>query len=336
VNPNWLYAIGFQLSFLAVLSLILFYKPIYKLYQPANKVAKGVWAAIAASLAAEILTAPLAVYYFHLFPLLFVVANVLAYLFMGVVLIAGMCLIAISPFAPIAKVLAACITAVVKYFHYWVYTMQGLNPQSFKFLQISTAQLVILFFLIICLAVFVMLKKKTAVFVGLIATCLLLVSLCFDEWNTLRQQKLVVYNINKVNHIELIDGNYHCVFYSDTTIPFKTNNYVLKPAHTGYRAWKSKLYTGNKEIMTIGDKTALILNEPVNLDGGFPVDYLIVNYKLDNMSFEALQKTFSPRQIVLGSHISRSVADKWLIACQQQHIPLYSVSKEGAFVLKNF
>jgi competence protein ComEC len=233
-------------------------------------------------------------------------------------------------------VLAACITEMVQYFHYLVYTMQGFNPQSFKFLQINAIQLAIIFFMITCLAVFIMQKKKAVLFAGLTATCLLLVSFCFDEWNTLQQQRLVVYNISKLNHIELIDGDHYSLLYSETAIPLKTNNYVLKPSHTGYRAWKSKPYTGNKEIVTIGNKTALILNEPIYTTGSFPVDYLIINCKLDNMNFEALQKTFTPRQIVLGSHISRSASDKWLTTSQQQHIPLYSVSKQGAFALKNF
>jgi competence protein ComEC len=336
VNPNWLYAIGFQLSFLAVLSLVLFYKPIHKLYQPTNKVVKGVWAAIAASLAAEILTAPLAVYYFHLFPLLFVVANVLAYLFMGVVLIAGMSLIAISPFASVAKLLAAGITALVKFFNYLVYAMQGLNPQSFRFLQINVLQLAMVFFIITCLSVFLIRQKKAGLFAGLVVVCLLLATICFDEWNALHQQKLVVYNISKVNHIEFIDGNHHSILYSDTTVTPKTKSYVLKPTHTGYKAWRSKPYTGNKELITIGNKTALILNEPINTDMSFPVDYLIVNYKPDDINFETLQKTFTPEQIVFGSNISRSITDRWLTACKQKHIPLYSVLKEGAFEVKNF
>jgi hypothetical protein len=164
----------------------------------------------------------------------------------------------------------------------------------------------------------------------------LLTTLCFDEWNALHQQKLVVYNISKVNHIELINGKYHCVLYSDTIVSAKTKNYVLKPAHTGCLAWRSRQYTGNKEILAIGEKAILILNEPVYTSRTFPVDYVVVSYKPDDISFDALQKTFSPKQIVLGSNISRSVTDKWLAACQQKRIPLYSVLKEGAFEVKNF
>jgi competence protein ComEC len=332
-QPNWLYAIGFQLSFLAVLSLVLFYKPIYKLYTPPNRLIKALWATIAASLAAEILIAPVAVYYFHLFPLLFIVANVLAYLFMGVVLIAGMCLIAVSPFASVAVVLGYCITGIAQFFNNLVYGMQNMNPQPLHFLQVDFIELILLFIVIIGIAVFILREQKAGLFTGLTAMSLLLLSFCYNEWTALHQRKLVVYNISKANHIELIEGKYHEILYTDTTANAKNKNYILKPAHTGFRAWRDKQYNGNKETLLINGQSVLILNAPINNIHQLHLDYVIINYHPELTDFARIQEAFAPRQIVLGSKVSRKEVTEWTEACNQQNISLYSVSEKGAFVL---
>src|SRR5690606_12025703 len=130
VQPFWLYDVGFQLSFTAVLSIFLFYKWVYRWYSPVNKIARSLWAAVAVSIAAEVLVAPLVVYYFHLFPLQFIVANVLAYLFMSILLIGGMVLIAVSPFYAIAHFVAAILTTVTTWFNNAIYLLQNLNFDS--------------------------------------------------------------------------------------------------------------------------------------------------------------------------------------------------------------
>ena len=109
-DPSWLFTIGFQLSFTAVLSLVLFYKRTLLLIQPRNILLKNTWSVMAASLAAEILVAPLVIYYFHLLPAAFLVANVFAYLFMGLVLIAGTAIILFSWLPPLAKAASAGVT----------------------------------------------------------------------------------------------------------------------------------------------------------------------------------------------------------------------------------
>src|SRR5690606_846697 len=109
-QPMWLFAVGFQLSFVAVLSLILFYQPVYRLLSPVPKIARALWGAMAASIAAEVLIAPLVIYYFHLFPSMFIVANVAAYLFMGFLMVAGMLIIALSAFPAVAGAIAWVVT----------------------------------------------------------------------------------------------------------------------------------------------------------------------------------------------------------------------------------
>ncbi len=334
VQPMWLYSVGFQLSFIAVLSLILFYYPIYKLVKPSNIILRNLWMAIAASLAAEILAAPLVIYYFHLFPLLFIIANMLAYIFMGIVLVLGMLVIVCSPLPMLAKFLAMCTTGLVTIFNKVVYGMQHINPASFHFLVLNNAELMLLYITIGSLAFFIMKKKKSAIFISGIALIFLLCSFCCNEWIAVHQDRLVVYNISKINHIERITGKYHTLLNSDTLADSK-KNYILKPAHTYWHAWKQKQPTLNK-IIQIGKLKVLLLDGPVIAADGqhFPVDYVVVNYT-NTIDPENIKNSFAPRDIILGSNHSRKETAKWIAAANNAGQPLFATANDGAFILNS-
>jgi competence protein ComEC len=331
-EPMWLYAIGFQLSFVAVLSLILFYRPIYKLYVPVNVVLRTLWQVVAASIAAELLVAPLVVYYFHLFPLQFIVANVVAYLFMGFALIGGVLLVLLSAITPVATVLANAIEWIVTVFNNLVYWLQHANPRAFNFLQIDGVELLLLYVVIASVGYYLLQKNKRGLYVGLVSMVVLLALFNLDEWKALHQHNLVVYNINKINHIELIDGKKHWVINTDTIIDERKKNYVLKPAHCGYGVWSSRGYK-NDRLFVVRGKRALVLDAMVLGDSKFPVDYVIVNFAARAEDIAQVQAMYSPVQIVLGNNISRTKQEAIVTDARTKGINIWAVSRNGAFIL---
>ena len=54
VNPAWLFDVGFQLSFLAVLSILMIQKPVYQLLPVKSRIGKYVWGLMSVSIAAQI------------------------------------------------------------------------------------------------------------------------------------------------------------------------------------------------------------------------------------------------------------------------------------------
>ena len=331
-EPMWLYAIGFQLSFVAVLSLILFYRPIYKLYVPVNVVLRTLWQVVAASIAAELLVAPLVVYYFHLFPLQFIVANVIAYLFMGFALIGGVLLVALSAVTPVAMVLANAIEWIVTVFNNLVYWLQHANPRALNFLQIDGVELMLLYVVIAGVGYYLLQKNKRGLYVGLASMVVLLGLFNLDEWRVLQQRNLVVYNINKINHIELIEGKKHWVINTDTIIDERKKNYVLKPAHCGYGVWNYRGYK-NDRVLVVAGKKLLILDGLINTASTFPVDYVIMNYTPKPEDLQQVQKQYNPLLIVLGNNISRTKQEAIVTDARTKTINIWAVSRNGAFIL---
>jgi competence protein ComEC len=76
-EPFYLFDVGFQLSFLAVIAIVVINPHFVKLYQSQNPLLRYVWELCCVSIAAQIGVLPLTVYYFHQFPVLFLATNIL-------------------------------------------------------------------------------------------------------------------------------------------------------------------------------------------------------------------------------------------------------------------
>ncbi|QQL51292.1 ComEC/Rec2 family competence protein [Mucilaginibacter ginkgonis] len=76
-DPLLITDIGFQLSYLAVFGLIVLQPVIFNWFSFENKWTRKFWYLISASLAAQVITFPLSAFYFHQFPLYFLLSNLL-------------------------------------------------------------------------------------------------------------------------------------------------------------------------------------------------------------------------------------------------------------------
>jgi hypothetical protein len=213
-----------------------------------------------------------------------------------------------------------------------VYVFQQANPTSFRFLNLLDYEMILLYIIITAIAMAAIKLRKKATFTALIATCVLLASFCYNEWQALHQQKLVVYNINRANHIETITGKYHTVLATDTALTDDKTNYAVKPSHTAWHAWKREAST-EKEIFVIGGKKILLLNQPVYSKANFPVDYLIINYPFNEKEATDIKRIFNPLKVIIGNNASRRKQQQWMAAFTAENQPVHAVSQQGAFVL---
>ncbi|WP_449438588.1 ComEC/Rec2 family competence protein [Pedobacter steynii] len=94
-DPFLIWDVGFQLSFLAVLGLIYLQPKIQNWWHPKNKWINKLWEVTAMSLAAQFITYPLSVYYFHQFPIYFLISNlfimvpIALLMYLGIIILMG-------------------------------------------------------------------------------------------------------------------------------------------------------------------------------------------------------------------------------------------------------
>ena len=107
-DPNALFAVGFQLSYAAVLGIILFY-PLFKdFYETEILALRWLWQITLISLAAQAFTFPLSIYYFHQFPTYFLLVNPFVIGLTTVLIYSAVLLLLVSPspFQPLTDLVA--------------------------------------------------------------------------------------------------------------------------------------------------------------------------------------------------------------------------------------
>jgi competence protein ComEC len=121
-DPFLITDVGFQLSYLAVAGLIIFQPIIYQWLTFKNKLADKVWLACSVSIAAQVITFPLSAYYFHQFPVYFLVSNLLIIIPVSIILYSGILLLLLPQMAVLSQalgyVLEKCILLMNKALSY--------------------------------------------------------------------------------------------------------------------------------------------------------------------------------------------------------------------------
>jgi competence protein ComEC len=118
-KPMYLFDIGFQLSYLAMLGIFLFYPKIASIWKPSNKILYYLWEGTAIGFAAQVVTTPLTLYYFHQFPNYFAIANLGLMGLSSVVLGAGIFLLVTHKIPLIGKLNGLILLYAV----YWMFRL---------------------------------------------------------------------------------------------------------------------------------------------------------------------------------------------------------------------
>ena len=142
-NPYWLWDLGFQLSYFALLSIVIFQKPIYHLFIFKNTILTGIWKLNAVTISAQILTTPVCIFYFNQFPNLFLITNFIAIPLSSIVLIGEIVLCAISYFPVIATFTGNILSWLIYFMNSCVEWLAGFSFSTSNNLIISFPQLVI-------------------------------------------------------------------------------------------------------------------------------------------------------------------------------------------------
>lgn len=215
INPLLLFEVGFQLSYLAVFGIVLFQPKIAELYHCRTKVGNYFWELMSVSVAAQISTFPISVYYFGQFPNYFLLSNLTVIALSFVVMVSGVALLAVS-FVPLLSTwISFLLTWEIRLMNGIVNFVDGLPGSVTQNIDYSIPQVVVLYLLIILLYAAIHYKRRT---LGWMAYgCFALFSGTFlyrkIEWQ--RQEEMVVYDIRNVSAIGFCHQQ-KCVLFSDS------------------------------------------------------------------------------------------------------------------------
>lgn len=336
INPFWLWDVGFQLSYTAVLSIIIFFRPVYNWFYFPNKIVDFFWSLSAVTLSAQLLTLPVSVYHFHQLPVLFFFTNFIAVPLSSAILLGEILLCALNFIPALAALIGMLLHHLIYFMNSYIEGLDGVSFSVWNGWYISILQMVLLLIFIVAACYWLMEKTKSLGWMAGLSLCffMLLRSLSFIQ--TYQQQKLIVYNVPRHPAIDVIDGRTYS-FIGDSTLVYDDfiRNFHLQPSRIKHRI--SLCDNNNAAIKSFhfGDKEILIVDENLSYKEATSkqaIDLLVLS-KNPKLYISDLAKAFSIKQIILDGSVPQWKAALWQKNCDSLHIPCYNVSERGAFVM---
>jgi competence protein ComEC len=338
-NPYYLWDVGFQLSYLAVLGIVIFQKPIYKCLYIKNKWLDKVWKLAAVSSAAQLLTFPVCIYYFHQFPNLFLITNIIAVPLSGFILYAEIALMALFwiPFVGnYAGNLVAWLVWIMNKIILWINEFPFAVWDKITATVLSTC---LLYAVVIGLSAWLIQKNKKYFLYALLSLLAFTMHSTYSKWMISNQQKIIVYNVPKYQAIDFVSGSTY-QFLGDSILleDGLLQNFHIKPARIAFQLnnRSDTLFNlfNQKLLYQYNNKKIVIINESIFIEPAetkTDIDLIIIS-KNPKLRIAQLLSIFNCKQFVFDASNAYWQIEKWQKECNDLNVNFFSIPAQGAFI----
>ncbi len=339
INPYWLWDVGFQLSYAAVASILVFMRPVYNWFYFSKKLPDFIWKLNSVTIAAQVFTLPISMYHFHQFPVLFIITNFLAVPLSSAILLTEILLCGISFIPFIATMTGKVLYGGIWFMNTWVESVERIPGSLWDGLYVSLIQALLLLLFTASFSYWLMEKNKRALHWSLMLFLCFAALRSFSFVQRTNQQKIVVYNVPQKTAIDFISGrNFLFVGDSDLLQEGFARNFHLKPSRILHRVARTEDLNGffadgpyiqflNKRLLLTGETISFV---PVAAKQA--VDVLVVT-KNPKLYFSRLATALQIRQVVFDGSCPAWKVKYWKKDCDSLKIPWHDVRTQGAFVM---
>ena len=314
INPFYLFDVGFQLSFAAVLSILFFQPKLSSLYIPNTKAVDYIWSLFTVSLAAQLGVFPLVLYYFGTFPTYFFITNLLVLPFIAIIIYSAVLLTFLSLlsflnigfFQVIYNATAVFMEILIKSVLQIVYFFESLPMSVLEGYHISMLQLFLIFAAIISLTLYIQERYTKLLIMFFASVALLLVAHSLSFYSEPVNHFFVYNSYNDSDMGYIVDGK---------KIPLSANcNKTISHPSANIVLLAKNSYHSKVSNSTL------------------PVDILILASD-NSFSVSELAVFFEPKMIIIDASIGRYAAMKMKNECEKLNINFHDISNSGAFLL---
>lgn len=353
INPYNLFDVGFQLSYLAVISIVFFYPYVYRIIYLKNWALDKIWSLIAVSIAAQVGTFSLSLFYFNQFPNYFLLSNLVAIPLSTIALYLAVLLIIVSPIHWLSVYVGKALSISISWLNHGLELVEKLPYSVSGGLTISSFQMLLLFLFAITLAFFLASKRGRFALIGLSFLAIFLIDSLILKVERSSVKEFIVFNIGKKSLVSFRVGEKLTFVDVDTSkvdfgekYDFFVKGYVTKvnsnckfdvinPFNKSVQAKPKYLYpldykgvsvmSFNNRIFVIPyDKNLSKFEAKRKMD----VDYLLITKYFPAKGFSF----FNPKLVIIDSSVSKQKAIEFTLKCREIGIPCYVVTAQGAFI----
>ena len=340
-QPFFIWNAGFQLSFLAVFGLIYFQPKIYKWWYIEDKWLDKLWSTIALCIAAQLATVPLSIYYFHQFPVYFILSNLFILLPITVLMYGGIAILILKVhfIAPAFENLIIFVNDGLK----WIASLPFAGITE---IWIDRWQLLLVCILFISFTVGLTYFKKQYLIIGLCSLILLQLTFAFKKIEATHQDELVLFSLRKNYAVAFIRGN-KGILVTDLNRNDKNFEFFVRPTldlkqvkHVQFVRWdenfQNKHFIKQGWEITYKNKNILLMDESFNRKKleGQPKFNFIWLHNTPKQKIEILAQEIKFNSLILDATNKDYALANFAKQAQELNLTSYALKKQAGTTLK--
>jgi len=354
-EPALLMNVGFQLSYLAVVGIIVLYKPIYDLYVTSKWLPDKIWSIVAVSIAAQLITTPLSLYYFHQFPNYFLITNIIVVPLSTLVIYFGIILLFLGSVPVVSYFLAKTLVFLISLLNNSIHLIEKLPCSVTRGIYFSGIETAGLFILIISFLLYLFYKEKKYLFSFLICLISLAGSCLVKEVLRNQSDRFIVYGFKDLPAFDFVSAKESILVLpakdqGRTDDPVFSEN--LQQTWTAFGVSKhlrlslfmdrtpSQKFTYQGRFYKKGnfiqfrDKRIGFISRglPDQIKRKIHIDYLVITGN-PKLTMEQLNKIFTPDEIIIDPSNSNGKAKVWMGKAAGLRIKCHSINVSGAVMI---
>ncbi|WP_424495225.1 ComEC/Rec2 family competence protein [Salinimicrobium sp. GXAS 041] len=327
VRPQFIFEVGFQLSYLAVFAIVLLQPPLYGMWNPKYRLIKYFWGLLTVTIAAQAGVLPLSLFYFHQFPGLFFISNLVILPFMGFILAYGIVVIFLSLIGFLPAFIVDFYGIAIQLLNDFVGFMALQERFLFRDIHFSGIQALALYALIMIL--FLLLKKISYRRIMLALTGIIFLQLVYYfEKHEASSEEIVVFHKSRSSMVGLKDAQKLTLatnFFEEAKEPTLLKNYsVGENISTIEIKEMQNFYKAGSKLLMVIDSAGIYKTDIPN-----PELLLLTNSPKINL--DRVLHELDPEIIIADGSNYKYYVERWQETCKKRSIPFHYTATDGTF-----
>jgi competence protein ComEC len=329
-DAKLLFDVGFQMSYAAVFSIVWIYPKLQKFWHPQNRILQKFWQLSSVSLAAQLGVFPIALFYFHQFPALFFVSNLIVVPCLGIILGGGILIILLGLINWLPESLSFFYSELIKTmngFIAWVAKQESFVIQDIPFDGLQLLLVVVLIFT--CIYAIMKFNYKRLVYAMTCLACLQLYSIYTIYGVQNKEQVLVMHQTKNTTLFHQSGNELHILTHDTIVVQNLIRNFnVAERIQRTQFANPGNSYVWGSNQLTIIDSMGIYPSTQKKA--------LVLLSQSPKINLERMIDSIKPSQIIADGSNYLSDVNRWRITCLQKKLPFHHTGKEGAYLIKPY
>ena len=299
-------------------------------YRPRFYIDKLFWGILTVSIAAQLGVLPLSIYYFHQFPGLFFLTNIVVLPVIGILLGGGILLLILSVLNLLPNQYAETYNFLIKSLNEFINWVSSQEVFLFRDIHCTLEKtFTTYFFLSALILLWHSFNYKNLIFV-LVSLNLIIGFIVWGKFES-SQDELLVFHKSRKSFIGYRSDHHFTLFRNDSFSNFKTSypirNYLV---HRGINQYcEESIPTTFKFRNT----NILILDSLGIYSKNFQKSIVILT-ESPKVNLERLIDSINPQQIIADGSNYSSYVVRWKNTCRQKKLPFHNTGKKGAYIME--